>query len=95
MSKKNDTGMLFDKSNYMLLGGGVAAILIGFILMSGGGAESLDEFHYDEIFSFRRITLTPLVVIIGFAIVGWGILKKPAATDSNLPEEGKNKLPKA
>ena len=80
MSKKEDSGMLFDKSNYMLLIGGVAAIILGFVLMSGGGAESLDEFNYDEIFSFRRITLAPLVVIAGLGIVGWAILKKPSDT---------------
>ncbi len=45
--------------------------------MSGGGTEDLTEFNYDEIFSPVRITLAPLVVIIGFGIVGYGILKKP------------------
>lgn len=77
MSQENAKGMLFDKTNYMLLIAGVVAIILGFILMSGGGSEDLAEFNYDEIFSPRRITIAPLVVIIGLGIVGYGILRKP------------------
>jgi len=81
MSKENNNGMLFEKSNYILLIAGFAAIVLGLILMSGGGSENLNEFNYDEIFHPRRITIAPLVIIIGFGIVGYGILKKPKRTD--------------
>ena len=47
---------LFDKSNYMWMIGGVALILLGFVLMSGGKSTDPHQFNYDEIYSFRRIT---------------------------------------
>ena len=49
---------------------------MGFLLMMGGGADSPDTFNYD-IFSFRRITLAPIVVLFGFGFVFWGIMRKP------------------
>ncbi len=61
--------------NYKLLAVGFAVILLGFILMSGGGGTSATEFNY-EMFSFRRITLAPIVVVLGFVIEVYAILKK-------------------
>ena len=63
--------------NYILLAAGTVVVLLGFILMSGGGTENLNEFHHDEIFSGRRITLAPIVVLLGFGVVLYGIIKKP------------------
>jgi hypothetical protein len=71
---------LFDKQNYMLMIGGVALIFIGFLLMSGGKSANPHEFHYDEIYSFRRITLAPIVVLLGFAVEAYAIMKKPKET---------------
>ncbi len=61
--------------NYKLLLAGFIIIVLGFILMSGGGGSSATEFNY-EMFSFRRITLAPIVVVIGFAVEVYAILKK-------------------
>ena len=47
-----------------------------FILMMGGGSDNPAEFNYD-IFSFRRITLAPIVVLMGFGFVFWAIMRKP------------------
>jgi hypothetical protein len=55
---------------------GFAIIILGFILMVGGKSESPDVFN-PEIFSFRRITLAPLVVLFGFLFEIWAIMKKP------------------
>lgn len=65
------------KLNYILLGAGTVVVLLGFILMSGGGAENLNDWNHGEIFSGRRITLAPIVVLIGFGVVLYGIIKKP------------------
>ncbi|MGB0403201.1 MAG: DUF3098 domain-containing protein [Salibacteraceae bacterium] len=75
MSADNNNEMVFGKINYMLLIAGAVTVLIGFILMSGGGSDDPMVFN-PEIFSFRRITLAPTVVLIGFAIVMVGIFKK-------------------
>jgi uncharacterized BrkB/YihY/UPF0761 family membrane protein len=62
--------------NYKLLLIGFAIIVVGFILMIGGKADSPDKFS-EEIFSFRRITLAPIVVLAGFAFAIWAIMRKP------------------
>ena len=66
----------FTKENYRLLIIGFVIIVIGFLLMVGGKAESPDQFN-PEVFSFRRITLAPLVVLLGFAFEIYAIMKKP------------------
>lgn len=68
---------LFDRSNYTWMIGGVALILIGFLLMSGGKSPDPHKFLYDEIYSFRRITLAPIVILLGFALEVYAIMKKP------------------
>lgn len=75
MSTDNNNNMLFGKINYMLLIAGAVTVLLGFILMSGGGSDDPMVFN-PEIFSFRRITLAPTVVLLGFAVVMVGIFKK-------------------
>ena len=68
--------MALRKENYILMLIGFGVIVLGFILMTGGGSPSADEFNYD-MFSFRRITLAPLLVIGGFAFEVYAIMKKP------------------
>lgn len=74
---------LFDKSNYMWLFIGLACIFLGFILMSGGKSPDPHKFNADEIYSARRITIAPLLILIGFGIEAYAIMKKPAAAKEN------------
>lgn len=67
---------LFEKVNYKFLLIGVAVIMLGFILMSGGGSEDPNVWS-DDVFSFRRIRLAPTVVLIGFGITIYSIFKNP------------------
>lgn len=79
MSKKS-TGkenFALAKENYILLVIGFAIIVLGFILMIGGKSEDPNVFNEEEIFSFRRITLAPIVVLGGFIFEIWAIMKKP------------------
>lgn len=71
----NKGRMPFSTKNYIMLLAGVVVIILGFILMSGGGEHTATHFD-DSIFSFRRITLAPIVVIAGFVVVGVGIMKR-------------------
>jgi len=66
---------LFGKDNYKILLIGIAVIAIGFVLMSGGGSTDPNVFN-DAIFSFRRIRLAPTIVLLGFGITVYSILKK-------------------
>ncbi len=76
MENNNKPEFLFDKVNYKILLVGLAVIATGFILMSGGGSEDPNVFN-EEIFNFRRIRLAPTVVLIGFGITIYSILKNP------------------
>ena len=73
--KNNDMKFAFTKINFILMGVAFALIVIGFVLMSGGGAATPEEFHY-EIFSWRRITLAPIAIVAGFAFEIYAILKR-------------------
>ncbi|OFX83605.1 MAG: hypothetical protein A2W99_15355 [Bacteroidetes bacterium GWF2_33_16] len=66
------------RENYILLLIGFAIIIVGFLLMIGGKAENPNEFN-EEIFSFRRITLAPIIVLFGFVFEIYAIMKKPKA----------------
>jgi hypothetical protein len=79
MEKKNKPEFLFDTINYKILWVGLAVIALGFLLMSGGGSEDPAVFN-EEIFSFRRIRLAPAVVLLGFGITIYSILKNPKNT---------------
>lgn len=67
---------LFESVNYKLLLIGIGVIALGFILMAGGGSDDPKVWN-DDIFSFRRIRLAPTVVLIGFGVTIWSILKNP------------------
>jgi hypothetical protein len=73
----NKTGFALGKENYKLLIIGFVVIIIGFLLMIGGKSEDPNVFNAHEIFSFRRITLAPMVVLAGFIFEIWAIMKKP------------------
>lgn len=76
-NKKQTTGFPLEKENYILLGIGFLIIILGFILMSGGGSTDPDVFNEKELFSFRRTTLAPMLVLFGFIFEIWAIMKKP------------------
>ncbi|MDI3526313.1 MAG: hypothetical protein PWR03_496 [Tenuifilum sp.] len=62
-------------TNYKLMIIGFLIIVLGFVLMIGGGSTDPNVFNPD-IFSFRRITIAPIVVLFGFAFVGYAIMKR-------------------
>ncbi|WP_353167885.1 DUF3098 domain-containing protein [Flavobacterium sp.] len=66
---------LFSATNYKILIIGLVVIALGFILMSGGANENPNVFN-EDVYSFRRIRLAPTVVLIGFGITIYSILKK-------------------
>ncbi|MBQ6881634.1 MAG: DUF3098 domain-containing protein [Alistipes sp.] len=67
--------MPLTRRNYVILLIGLAVLLLGLVLMAGGGSDSPEEFNY-EMFSFRRITLAPILVVGGFVIEIYGIMKR-------------------
>jgi len=67
---------IFQKKNYMFMFIGIAFIVLGFILMSGGGSDDPNVFN-DDIYNFRRIRLAPTLVLIGLGIEVYAILLNP------------------
>ena len=72
---ENNNKMPLNCKNYLLMLAGVAVIVIGFILMSGGTKATPTEFSYD-IYAWHRITLAPILVVAGFAFEIFAILKR-------------------
>ena len=77
MSSNNN--FVFSKQNIVVIIAGIVLTLLGFVLMIGGGSEDPTVFKKDEIFSFTRITLAPILVIGGYGVVIYGIMKKNKA----------------
>ena len=79
INKENDSKVSFaiGKENYKYLAIGFVIIIIGFMLMAGGGSNDPKVFTGDQLFSFRRIILAPIVVLFGFFFEIWAIMKKP------------------
>ena len=68
--------MVLGKKNYVFIIIGCLVVILGFILMFGGGSENPNVFQEEELFSFRRITLAPFMVMLGYGVVLYGIMKK-------------------
>ena len=66
----------FGKENYKLLLIGLALIVLGFLLMIGGGSDDPNVFS-DKIYSFRRLTLAPILILAGYVVEIFAIMKKP------------------
>lgn len=82
MKEENTTHRDFalTTENYKLLAIGFGIIVLGLILMVGGG--SADEYGFsDAIYSFRRTTLAPMIILIGFIFEIYAIMKKPKTED--------------
>ena len=72
---KNDEQMTLTIKNYILLIAGFVVIIIGMVLMTGGGSDDPAVFNY-EMFSWRRITLAPILIVGGFAFEIYALMKR-------------------
>ena len=72
---RNDEQMPLTIRNYILIIAGFAVILLGMVLMTGGGSDNPEVFNYD-MFSWRRITLAPILIVGGFAFEIYALLKR-------------------
>ena len=72
--------LIYGRKNFMLMGIGLALVLVGLAAMSGGSMPDPNKWEPERIYSFTRITLAPLLMVAGFIVVILGIFKK------NMPE---------
>jgi hypothetical protein len=66
-----------DRQNYKLIAIGFGVMVLGYILMTGGGAKTPGGFDAEALFSFRRITLSTILIVGGFLFEIYAIMKKP------------------
>ncbi len=73
---KQEQRFLFGPLNYVLFVVSILFIVLGFVLMSGGGSKDPNVFN-PSIFSSTRITVAPIMVLLGFTISVVAIMLKP------------------
>jgi hypothetical protein len=66
----------FGRENYILVFVGLALVVLGFVLMLGGGSDDPKVFN-DAIYNFQRLTLAPILILAGFVVEIFAIIKKP------------------
>ncbi len=75
-TKETEKGdFVFGKTNYIIMGIGLAFLAIGYILLSGGGSDNPDQFN-EALFNSRRMLWAPLFIVGGLAIEVFAIMKK-------------------
>jgi len=78
VSKNNNANQsLFGKENYMLMLAGLLVLGLGFFLMAGGKSSDPKVFDPKEVYSTTRITVAPILIVLGFIIEVVAIMKKP------------------
>jgi hypothetical protein len=73
----------FQKENYKILLVGLAINIVGFILMIGGATEDPTVFNEEELFSSTRITISPILILLGYIVILYAIMKKPKENEEN------------
>lgn len=68
---------LFSKDNYVWMIAGIVLMAIGIMLMAGGKSDDPNVFKENEVYSIRRITIAPIVILLGLAVEVYAIFKKP------------------
>jgi len=79
----------FGKQNYQIFIGGIVLIILGYLLMIGGGSEDPNVFN-PEIFNAQRITVAPMVCLLGFITIIVAIMWRPKTKDATATESAKN-----
>jgi Protein of unknown function (DUF3098) len=75
--KKNSEVSIFDRHNYQWMLIGLVVIALGMFLMSGGASKDPSVFDKSVVYSTRRITIAPLLILAGLVIGIYAIFKKP------------------
>ncbi|RFM30606.1 DUF3098 domain-containing protein [Deminuibacter soli] len=69
--------VLFTKENYKWMIIGAVVVALGMLLMAGGKNQDPNQFDFKLVYSTTRITIAPIVIILGLVIEIYAIFKKP------------------
>lgn len=75
--KEKKIASIFEKENYLWMIIGGVLIITGILLMIGGKSQDPKVFNANEVYSFRRITLAPILIVGGLIVQIYAIMKKP------------------
>ena len=75
--------LLFGKTNYFMMLGGIGLIMLGLILMSGGAMPSPDVLDESIIYSARRTIIAPMVIILGIVVNIMAIFRQEKNQDTS------------
>jgi hypothetical protein len=75
-TKGHSNAPLFGKENYRWMLIGIALVALGLILMGGGKSPDPNVFNKDEVYSVRRITIAPILILAGFVVEIFAIFRK-------------------
>lgn len=73
----------FTKKNYMIFLSGIVLIVLGYLLMIGGGSDDPNVFN-PAIFDAQRITVAPMVCLLGFAAIIIAIMYRDKSSDNSI-----------
>lgn len=72
------TAPLFEKQNYIWMAIGAVVVALGMLLMAGGKNTSASEFDYNVVYSTTRVTIAPILILLGLVIEIYAIFKRPS-----------------
>lgn len=75
-STNSNLQALFGKKNFIIMGVGLALMALGYFLMIGGGTDNPSVFNKEELYSSTRITVAPILILLGIAVNIYAILAK-------------------
>jgi hypothetical protein len=78
-TEKKTLNTLFGKENYLWILAGLVVMLLGLLLMAGGNSKDPNVFSNNEVYSTRRITVAPILILLGLGIEVFAIFRKPKA----------------
>ncbi|MDD2419775.1 MAG: DUF3098 domain-containing protein [Bacteroidia bacterium] len=73
----NEVNFALPKKNLVFILAGLVLLILGYALMTGGGTTDPNVFPEEQMFSFRRITLAPFLILLGFAVEVFAIMYVP------------------
>ena len=79
MAENNPTTSFFSKENYIWMLAGVIVIAIGMFMMAGGASKDPNTFNTKEVYGFWRITVAPVLILLGLVIEIYAIFRTPKA----------------
>jgi hypothetical protein len=75
--KAESSNNLFGRENYIWLLAGIVSIALGLILMAGGKSSDPNVFDPKEVYSTTRITIAPILILLGLGLGVFAIFKQP------------------